>query len=35
MIYSRRVTGGKRIEAIGDVDIGAVDVEPLQFYCSS
>ena len=35
MTSSRRVTGGKRIEALGDVDIGAVDVEPLQFYCSS
>ena len=25
---SRRVTGGKRTEALGDVDIRAVDVEP-------
>ena len=32
---SRRVTGGTRMEALGDVDIGAVDVEPLQFHCSS
>ena len=31
----RRVTGGTRMEALGDVDIGAVDVEPLQFHCSS
>ena len=23
------------MEALGDVDIGAVDVEPLQFHCSS
>ena len=35
MTRSRRVTGGKRMEALGDVDIGAVDVEPLQFHCSS
>ena len=33
MTRSRRVTGGKRMEALGDVDIGAVDVEPLQFHC--
>ena len=32
---SRRVTGGTRMEALGDVDIGAVDVNPLQFRCSS
>ena len=32
---SRRVTGGTRMEALGNVDIGAVDVEPLQFHCSS
>ena len=32
---SRRVTGGTRMEALGDVDIGAVDVEPLQFHCPS
>ena len=32
---SRRVTGGTRMEALGDVDIGAVDVEPLQLHCSS
>ena len=32
---SRRVTGGMRMEALGDVDIGAVDVEPVQFHCSS
>ena len=32
---SRRVTGGTRMEALGEVDIGAVDVEPLQFHCSS
>ena len=32
---SRRVTGGKCIEALGDVDIEAVDVELLQFHCSS
>ena len=31
----RVVTGWKRIEALGIVDIGTVDVEPLQFYCSS
>ena len=31
---SRRVAGGTRMEALGDVDIGAVDVEPLQFHCS-
>ena len=31
---SRRVTG-TRMEALGDVDIGAIDVEPLQFHCSS
>ena len=31
----RRVSGGKRIEALGDLDIGVVDVEPLQFHCSS
>ena len=31
----RRVTGGTRMEALGDMDIGAVDVEPLQFHCSS
>ena len=29
------VTGGKRIKVLGDVDIGAVDVEPIQFHCSS
>ena len=33
--HSRRVTGGTRMEALGDVDIGAVDIEPLQFHCSS
>ena len=33
--HSRRVTGGSRMESLGDVDIGAVDVEPLQFHCSS
>ena len=33
--HSRSVTGGTRMEALGDVDIGAVDVEPLQFHCSS
>ena len=33
--HSRRVTGGTRMEALDDVDIGAVDVEPLQFHCSS
>ena len=33
--YSRHVTGGKHIEALDDVDIGAVDVEPLQLHCSS
>ena len=32
---SRRVTGGERMEASGGVDVGAVDVEPLQFHCSS
>ena len=32
---SRRVIGGTRMEALGDVDIGVVDVEPLQFHCSS
>ena len=32
---SRCVTGGTRMEALGDVDIGAVDAEPLQFHCSS
>ena len=32
---SQHVTGGKRIEALGDVDIRAVDVEPLQSHCSS
>ena len=32
--HSRRVTGGTRMEALGDVDIGAVDVEPLQCHCS-
>ena len=31
----RCVTGGKRMKALGDVNIGAVDVEPLQFHCSS
>ena len=31
---SRRVTGGKRMEALGDMDSGAVEVEPLQFQCS-
>ena len=35
MTRSRRVTGGKRMEALGDVDIRAVDVEPLQLHCSS
>ena len=35
MTRSRRVTGGTRTEALGGVDIGAVDVEPLQFHCSS
>ena len=29
---SRSVTGGKRIEALGDVDIRAVDVEPRQVH---
>ena len=29
---SRRVTGGKHIEALGDVDITAVDVEPRQVH---
>ena len=33
--HSRRVTGGTRMEALGDVDIGAVDVGPLPFHCSS
>ena len=32
---SRCVTGGKHMEAFGDVDIGAVDVEPLQIHCLS
>ena len=32
---SRCVTGGTRMEVLGDVDIGTVDVEPLQFHCSS
>ena len=32
---SRRVTDGKRINVLGDVDIGAVKVEPLQFHYSS
>ena len=32
---SRRVTGGKRMEALDNVDIGTVDVEPLQFHSSS
>ena len=35
MTRSRRVTSGTRMEALGDVDIGAVDFEPLQFHCSS
>ena len=35
VIRSRRVTGGTRMEALGDVDIGVVDVEPFQFHCSS
>ena len=35
MTSSRRVTGGKRMEALGDVDIRAVGFEPLQFHCSS
>ena len=33
--HSRRVTGGTRMEALGDGDIGAVDIEPLQFHCPS
>ena len=33
--HSRRVTGGTRMEALGDVDIEAVDVEPRQFHCPS
>ena len=32
---SRRITGGKRMEALGDADIGAVDVELFQFHCQS
>ena len=32
---SRRVTGGTRMEALGDVYIGVVDAEPLRFHCSS
>ena len=32
---SRRVTGDKRMEALGDVDIGAVTVELLKFPYSS
>ena len=35
LTYSRRVTGGKRVEALDDVDIGPIGVEPLQFHCSS
>ena len=35
MFRYRRVSGGTHMEALGDVDIGAVDVEPLQFLCSS
>ena len=35
MTYSRRVTGCECIEALGDVDIGIVDVKPLHFHCSS
>ena len=31
----RRVTGGKRTEAHGHVDVEAVDVEPLQFNRTS
>ena len=33
--HSRRITGGTRMEALGDVDIRAVDVEPVQLQCSS
>ena len=32
---SRRISGGKRMEALGDVVIGAVDVESFQFHCPS
>ena len=32
---SRRVASDKRMEALGDVDIGAVTVELLQFHYSS
>ena len=32
---SRRVTGGKRMETLGDMDIGSVTVELLQFHYSS
>ena len=32
---SPRVTSGKRKEALGDVDIGVVDVESFHFSCSS
>ena len=35
VIRSRRITDGTRMEALDDVDIGTVDVEPLQFHCSS
>ena len=28
--HSRRVTGGKRVETHGDMDLWAMDVEPLQ-----
>ena len=35
MTCSHRVTDCKRIEALGDVDIGAVDIEPRQFEYSS
>ena len=34
MTRSRRVTGGTRMEALGDVNIGAVDIEPLRFLWS-
>ena len=35
MTCSQRVTDCKRIEALGGVDIGAVDIELLQFEYSS
>ena len=34
MTRSRGVTGGKRMEALGDVNIGAVDIETLRFLWS-